>query len=165
MQCFFTVIIFFHIVIRMIVILTNRNDHNLGCILFKTPVCLFSKYRIVVYFVPCTFHTYIIWCVKPTRTVQKCNASLCNIMNLGIQPARSHPRIGIPAVRILPVMLRIRFPCIFHSFRHFTCRNRIPIHFYPSIRLLWRFQNFTVIFNFKTQKGYLMTGILTLKQQ
>ena len=76
-----------------------------------------------------------------------------------------HPRVGIPTVGILSVMLRVRFSHIIHSLRHLACRNRIAVHFDPAPGSFRRSKELCSVFYLKSQKCHLMTGILPLKQK
>ena len=52
-----TVVVFFHVVIRMIIILTDCHNYHLRCIFGEIPLCCIPKQWIVMYFIPGCLHS------------------------------------------------------------------------------------------------------------
>ncbi len=160
-----TVIVLFHIILRMGIVLAHRHHHYLRRVGFEIPRHRRAEDRVVAQLVPGGLHADGLRLIEPARAVQQGDPALGDVVYLGIQLPGCHPGVGVPAVGIFPIVDRVRFPHVFHSLRHFSRGHGIAVHLHSSLRVLSGGKQAFPLPNLQPQKDQLVAGILALEQQ
>ena len=97
--------------------------------------------------------------------LQQRDTALGHIVKLGAQPSCRQPGIGIPAVGVDAVMLRVRLPAVFHRFTDLPGGDAVAVEFHSSRRSLSRRQKRGTRRKGEAMEDKMVAGIHPFEQQ